>query len=179
MDDSTIKLQARLDQTKSAKNINADIDRLQGKIDKLEVKAEIDPKVIDNSKSLLKYLADRAKELTPWRSGILTFAKVIDNAHQAVSAVKELNSALTDLNGTTLTANYQQIQLPNVLSREQNNLAIAKDTENARNLSDRKNTSSILHAINSIGNGLDWLADKLKTFGSINTLINTFVKNFA
>ena len=68
MDDSTIKLQARLDQTKSVKNINADVDKLQGKIDKLEVKAEIDPKTISNSKSLLKYLADGAKKLTSWLS---------------------------------------------------------------------------------------------------------------
>lgn len=76
MDDSTIKLQARLDQTKSVKNINADIDKLQGKIDKLEVKAEIDPKAINKSKSLLQYLADSAKKLTSWLNDKITFANV-------------------------------------------------------------------------------------------------------
>lgn len=107
MDDSTIKLQARLDQTKSTKNINADLDKLQGKIDKLEVKAEIDPKTICNSKSLLKYLADGAKKLTSRLSSTVTFANVFKKTYEAITAVKELDAALTDLKLTSQMSNRQ------------------------------------------------------------------------
>ena len=179
MDDSTIKLQARLDQTKSVKNINTDIEKLQSKIDKLEVKAEIDPKAIYNFKSLLQYLSEGAKKLSSWQNGMHTFDKVIDATHQAVSAVKELDTALTDLNRTAQSSNFQQIHLPKNLSRGQDNLTIVSDTGNAQSLLNGKDNKSILDAINSLGNGLDWLTGKVKTFGALNALITTFVKNFA
>lgn len=179
MDDSTIKLQARLDQTKSVKNINADVDKLQGKIDKLEVKAEIDPKTINNFKSLLQYLSEGAKKLSSWQNGIRTFTKVIDTAHQAVCEVKALNTALTDLNRTAQSSDCQQIQLPKNLSGEQDNSAIATDTGIAQSLFNGKESRSILDAVNSLGNGLDWLTGKMKAFGTLNALITTFVKNFA
>ena len=111
MDDSTIKLQARLDQTKSVKNINADVDKLQGKIDKLEVKAEIYPKTLSNSKSLLKYLSDGAKKLTSWLSSTVTFANVFKKTYEAITAVKELDAALTDLK---LTSQMSDRQLENL-----------------------------------------------------------------
>lgn len=107
MDDSTIKLQARLDQTKSVKNINADVDKLQGKIDKLEVKAEIDPKAINKSKSLLQYLADSAKKLTSWLNGKITFANVFKKTYEAIQTVKELDAALTDLKMTSQMSDRQ------------------------------------------------------------------------
>lgn len=107
MDDSTIKLQARLDQTKSVKNINADVDKLQGKIDKLEVKAEIDPKAINKSKSLLQYLADSAKKLTSWLNGTITFANVFKKTYEAIQTVKELDAALTDLKMTSQMSDRQ------------------------------------------------------------------------
>lgn len=179
MDDSTIKLQARLDQTKSVKNINADIDKLQGKIDKLEVKAEIDPKAINNFKSLLQYLSEGAKKLSSWQNGIQTFTKVIDTAHQAVCEVKALDTALTDLNRTAQSSDCQQIQLLKNLSGEQDNSAIAADTGIAQSLLNGKENRSILDAVNSLGNGLDWLTGKMKAFGTLNALITTFVKNFA
>ncbi len=111
MDNSTIKLQARLDQTKSVKNINADVDRLQGKIDKLEVKAEIDPKAINKSKSLLQYLTDGTKKLTSWLSSTVTFANVLKKTYEAITAVKELDAALTDLK---LTSQMSDRQLENL-----------------------------------------------------------------
>lgn len=107
MDDSTIKLQARLDQTKSVKNINADVDKLQGKIDKLEVKAEIDPKAINKSKSLLQYLADSAKKLTSWLNDKITFANVFKKTYEAIQTVKELDAALTDLKMTSQMSDRQ------------------------------------------------------------------------
>lgn len=179
MDNSTIKIQAELDQAKSIKNTHADIDKLQRKIDKLEIKAKIDPKAISNFKSLLQYLSEGAKKLSSWQNGVLTFTKVIDATHQAVNAVKELDTALTDLNRTAQSSDFQQIQPPENLSEKQDDLAIATDAEIAKSPSIGKEIKSILDAINSLGNGLDWLTGKVKTFGAFNALINTFVKNFA
>ena len=48
MDDFLILLQAKLDEAKSKGNVNADIDKIQGQIDKLKIQAEIDPKIISN-----------------------------------------------------------------------------------------------------------------------------------
>ena len=48
MDDFLILLQAKLDEAKSKGNINSDIDKIQGQIDKLKIQAEIDPKTISN-----------------------------------------------------------------------------------------------------------------------------------
>lgn len=48
MDDFLILLQAKLDEAKSKGNVNADIDKIQGQIDKLKIQAEIDPKTISN-----------------------------------------------------------------------------------------------------------------------------------
>lgn len=44
MDEFLILLQAKLDEAKSRKNVNADIDKLQSQLDKLKIQAEIDPK---------------------------------------------------------------------------------------------------------------------------------------
>ena len=48
MDEFLILLQAKLDEAKSKGNVNADIDKIQGQIDKLKIQAEIDPKTISN-----------------------------------------------------------------------------------------------------------------------------------
>lgn len=107
MDDSTIKLQAKLDQTKSIKNINADVNRLQDKIVKLEIKTEIDPKAINKSKSLLQYLANGAKKLTSWLSSTVTFANVFKKTYEAIQTIKELDTALTDLKMTSQISDRQ------------------------------------------------------------------------
>ncbi len=176
MDNSTIKIQAELDQAKSIKNINADIDKLQRKIDKLEIKAKIDPKAISNFKSLLQYLSEGAEKLSSWQNGVLTFTKVIDATHQAVNAVKELDNALTNMNRTAQSSDFQQIQPPKNLSEKQDDLAIATDTGIAQSSSTGKEIKSILDTVNSLENGLNWLTGKMETFGALN---NAFVKNFA
>ncbi len=48
MDEFLILLQAKLDEAKSKGNINADIDKIQGQLNKLKIQAEIDPKTISN-----------------------------------------------------------------------------------------------------------------------------------
>lgn len=46
--DLLVLLQAKLDEAKSKRNINSDIDKIQSQIDKLKIQAEIDPKTISN-----------------------------------------------------------------------------------------------------------------------------------
>ena len=48
MNEFIIELQAKLDEAKSKENVNDDIDKLQTQLDKLKIKAEIDPKTISN-----------------------------------------------------------------------------------------------------------------------------------
>ena len=48
MDDFLILLQAKLDEAKSKGNINADIEKLQGQLDKLKIQATLDPKSAQN-----------------------------------------------------------------------------------------------------------------------------------
>ena len=48
MNEFIIELQAKLDEAKSKSNVNTDIDKLQTQLDKLKIKAEIDPKTISN-----------------------------------------------------------------------------------------------------------------------------------
>lgn len=48
MDDFLILLQAKLDEARSKGNINSDIDKLESKIEKLKVQAEIDPNSVKN-----------------------------------------------------------------------------------------------------------------------------------
>lgn len=48
MDEFLILLQAKLDEAKSKGNVNSDIEKLQGQLDKLKIQAEIDSKTITN-----------------------------------------------------------------------------------------------------------------------------------
>lgn len=48
MDDLLLLLQAKLDEAKSKGNVNADIEKIQGQIDKLKIQIEIDPKTVSN-----------------------------------------------------------------------------------------------------------------------------------
>ena len=48
MDEFLILLQAKLDEAKSKNNVNADIDEIQTKLDKLKIQAEIDPKTVSD-----------------------------------------------------------------------------------------------------------------------------------
>jgi len=48
MDEFLIELQAKLDEAKSKGNINSDIGKIQGQLDKLKIQAELDPKSISN-----------------------------------------------------------------------------------------------------------------------------------
>ena len=57
-DDNTINLQAKLDQTKSKQNINADIKTLQNQIDPVKLQVKVDSKAESGVKSLLSKIKE-------------------------------------------------------------------------------------------------------------------------
>ncbi|MCI8416420.1 MAG: phage tail tape measure protein [Lachnospiraceae bacterium] len=81
MNDFLILLQAKLDEAKSKENINANINKLQGKLNKLKLQAEIDPKSI--------------ARLTRQLEGILNQKIVINNktAEYTATSVKTKNTS--------------------------------------------------------------------------------------
>lgn len=56
MNDSILKLQARLDKAKSAQNVNRDIQAIQQQLDHLKLQTEIDPKSISALNTQLDHL---------------------------------------------------------------------------------------------------------------------------
>ena len=63
MNEFLIELQAKLDEAKSKLNINDDIDKIQGQIDKLKIQAEIDPASILDIKKQLERIANQTVTL--------------------------------------------------------------------------------------------------------------------
>ena len=64
MDELLMLLQAKLDEAKSKGNINSDIKKVQGQIDKLKVQAEIDPKAISNLVKQLEGIINQKINIT-------------------------------------------------------------------------------------------------------------------
>ena len=56
MNDSILKLQAKLDKAKSAQNVNRDIQEIQRQLDHLKLQTEIDPKSISALNTQLDHL---------------------------------------------------------------------------------------------------------------------------
>lgn len=48
MNDTYVMLQAKLDEAKSRNNLNKDLARLQNKLDKVKLQAEVDPEIISD-----------------------------------------------------------------------------------------------------------------------------------
>lgn len=64
MDNNLILLQAKLDEAKSKNNINADLARIQAKLDRLKLQPQISPKSISNlTKQLEKALNQKIKSI--------------------------------------------------------------------------------------------------------------------
>lgn len=97
MDEFLILLQAKLDEAKSKKLINADIDKIQKQLDKLKLQAEIDPETIS---SLTKQLEGVLKQkITISDIGIDT--SKVTKASQRLGS--ELNKSISD--GTAKSSN--------------------------------------------------------------------------
>ena len=64
MNESLILLQAKLDEAKSKKNINADINKIQNQIDKLKLQPEIDPKTLSNITKQLESILNQKIDIS-------------------------------------------------------------------------------------------------------------------
>lgn len=192
MDENTIKIQAELDETRSKKNINASIDKLQRQLNDLKIQAKIDSKAITNSKTLFQYLSEGEKSFSSWLSDTVTFTKVIATARQAINTVKELDTALVDLRKTSQMSDREQIQPLETLSGAQDGQAVAMNSDDsmlnkvneintvtAQNMFEWENIKPVIDVIDTLGDKLDWLTNKLGVFSSVTAVITTFVKSFA
>lgn len=96
MDDFLILLQAKLDEAKSKGNVNADIEKFQGQLDKLKIQVTLDPKSAQN-------LADEIGKLVNQKIVISNIGIDTNSAVKSVQqAGKQMSSALNkEMSSTT------------------------------------------------------------------------------
>ena len=97
MDDNLILLQAKLDEAKSKGNINADIDKLQGQLNKLRLQAEVDPKYVqkiaDNIGKLINQKIVISNIEIDAKSGIKAGQDYVKQINQGISQELKNNSS--------------------------------------------------------------------------------------
>lgn len=103
MDDLLVLLQAKLDEAKSKGNINTDIDKLQGQLNKLKIQAEIDPKSISNITQQMSKLGIQIGQ---------DFGKSFNNGLQSTINTNVLNqiNKISDSSTSTIVQNEKKKQ---------------------------------------------------------------------
>ena len=112
MDELLMLLQAKLDEAKSKGNINSDIKKVQGQIDKLKVQAEIDPKAISNLVKQLEGIINQKINITNINVDVGNAQKVGQQVGQTIANAtqKEIDKVTQKANKIQLsydTGNYQ------------------------------------------------------------------------
>ena len=110
--------------------------------------------------------------------------------HELISV--SLDTTLADLKKTSQMSDCEQIQLLETLSGAQDNQAVAMNSDDsmlnkvnkintvtAQNMFEWENIKPAIDVIDTLGDKLDWLTNKLGVFSSVTAIITTFVKNFA
>lgn len=138
MDELLMLLQAKLDEAKSKGNINSDIKKIQGQIDKLKVQAEIDPKAISNLVKQLEGIINQKINITNINVDVGNAQKVGQQVGQTIANAtqKEIDKVTQKANKiqlstdvTKLTTDYQKF---GVVSQEvENNLKELKLAQEA------------------------------------------------
>lgn len=138
MDELLMLLQAKLDEVKSKGNINSDIKKVQGQIDKLKVQAEIDPKAISNLVKQLEGIINQKINITNINVDVGNAQKVGQQVGQTIANAtqKEIDKVTQKANKiqlstdvTKLTTDYQKF---GVVSQEvENNLKELKSAQQA------------------------------------------------
>ena len=156
MDDFLILLQAKLDEARSKGNINSDIDKLQSKIEKLKVQAEIDPNSVKNI----------AQQL----SKIMNQKVVVDNiqidTRQTVKAGEQLGQNLGNSLNKNLTSSLNSVKqnIDNVIKGFSNQKLNSYDLSKMFNLNRVNIDNSVIQQVRSLTNELNSLAkEALKT----------------
>ncbi len=156
MDDFLILLQAKLDEARSKGNINSDIDKLESKIEKLKVQAEIDPNSVKNI----------AQQL----SKIMNQKVVVDNiqidTRQTVKAGEQLGQNLGYSLNKNLTSSLNSVKqnIDNVIKGFSNQKLNSYDLSKMFNLNRVNIDNSVIQQVRSLTNELNSLAkEALKT----------------
>lgn len=104
MDELLMLLQAKLDEAKSKGNINSDIKKVQGQIDKLKVQAEIDPKAISNLVKQLEGIINQKINITNINVDVGNAQKVGQQVGQTIA-----NATQKEIDKVTQKANKIQL----------------------------------------------------------------------
>lgn len=104
MDELLMLLQAKLDEAKSKGNINSDIKKIQGQIDKLKVQAEIDPKAISNLVKQLEGIINQKINITNINVDVGNAQKVGQQVGQTIA-----NATQKEIDKVTQKANKIQL----------------------------------------------------------------------
>lgn len=96
MNESLIELQAKLNLAKSKKNINADIKKLQGQIDKLKLQAEIDPKTVSHLTRQLESILKQTMNETGVQAGSAIAENIATGINKASKKVDTEIEKLAD-----------------------------------------------------------------------------------
>ena len=96
MDELLMLLQAKLDEAKSKGNINSDIKKVQGQIDKLKVQAEIDPKAISNLVKQLEGIINQKINITNINVDVGNAQKVGQQVGQTIANATQKETSIVE-----------------------------------------------------------------------------------
>ena len=147
MDELLMLLQAKLDEAKSKGNINSDIKKVQGQIDKLKVQAEIDPKAISNLVKQLEGIINQKINITNINVDVGNAQKVGQQVGQTIA-----NATQKEIDKVTQKANKIQLSFDTGSYQSKVDSLVARTNQwvNA-NGEARISTESLQTALNNLG----------------------------
>lgn len=172
MDDFLILLQAKLDEAKSKKNINKDIDVLQKKLDKLKIQPIINPKSISNLVKQLEGVLNQKINISNISFDSKAAQQIGSNISQNIA--KEINQSFESMSNSASNAEAEMTVAMDSIDYKLNKVK-ETGTEIEQNLFANEDMRSILDTITSLGNALDWLTDKLGLLETAGRTIGSFL----
>ena len=147
MDELLMLLQAKLDEAKSKGNINSDIKKVQGQIDKLKVQAEIDPKAISNLVKQLEGIINQKINITNINVDVGNAQKVGQQVGQTIA-----NATQKEIDKVTQKANKIQLSFDTGSYQSKVDSLVARTNQWVdANGNARISTESLQTALNNLG----------------------------
>ena len=147
MDELLMLLQAKLDEAKSKGNINSDIKKVQGQIDKLKVQAEIDPKAISNLVKQLEGIINQKINITNINVDVGNAQKVGQQVGQTIA-----NATQKEIDKVTQKANKIQLSFDAGSYQSKVDSLVARTNQWVdANGNARISTESLQTALNNLG----------------------------
>ena len=147
MDELLMLLQAKLDEAKSKGNINSDIKKVQGQIDKLKVQAEIDQKAISNLVKQLEGIINQKINITNINVDVGNAQKVGQQVGQTIA-----NATQKEIDKVTQKANKIQLSFDTGSYQSKVDSLVARTNQWVdANGNARISTESLQTALNNLG----------------------------